>query len=171
MGGRRIQVKEHLSTEELRDRYRRAAHPAEKTHWQMLWLIAVGKTADEVAGATGYTVNWVREMVGRYNRGGPEAVLDRRRAHSGRPPLLSAAQEEALREAFEGPAPQGGLWSGPEVARWMSTLLGRDVAPQRGWDYLRKIGHRPLVPRPRHGDADSEAQEAFQARAPRARSP
>ncbi|HKP77090.1 MAG TPA: winged helix-turn-helix domain-containing protein [Longimicrobiaceae bacterium] len=167
----RIQVKPGLSTEELQQRYRKSAHPSEKTHWQVLWLVAEGKPAAEVAEATGYTINWVRELVGRYNRGGPEAVLDGRRHHSGRRPLLSAEQEKALAKALEGDAPQGGLWSGPEVARWMGEQLRRPVAPQRGWEYLRKAGQTPQVPRPRHGGADPEAQEAFQAGTPRARSP
>ncbi len=171
MGRRRISVEGHLSTEELQQQYRRSGHPSEKTHWQVLWLIAQGKRAEEVATATGYTANWVRELVARYNRGGPDAVLDRRRGHSGRRPLLSEDGERALREALGGDAPGGGLWSGPEVARWMSRRLGRSVPPQRGWEYLRKMGQTPQVPRPRHGDADPEAQEAFQAGAPRARGP
>ena len=168
---RRIRVKEHLGTEELQQRYRRAAHPSEKMHWQVLWLIADGKPTSDVAEMTGYTINWVRELVGRYNRSGPDALLDRRRGHSGRHRLLSQEQEEALREALGAEAPRGGLWSGPEVARWMSERLDTYVAPQRGWEYMRKVGHTPQVPRPRHGDADPEAQEAFQARSPRARSP
>ena len=167
----RIQVKPHLSTEELQQRYRKSAHPSEKMHWQVLWLVADGKRSDEVAAATGYTINWVRALVGRYNRGGPEAILDGRRDHAGRRPLLSREQEEALTKALEGDPPRGGLWSGPEVARWMSMQLGRPIAPQRGWEYLRKVGQTPQVPRPRHGDAEPEAQEAFQAGTPRARSP
>ena len=169
--GRRIRVEGDLSAEELQERYRKASHPAEKTHWQVLWLIAEGKSAAQVAEVTGYTLNWVRALVGRYNREGPEAARDGRRHHSGRRPLLSPEQLAELPAALEGPAPRGGLWSGPEVARWMSEKLGRPVRPQRGWEYLRRAGQTPQIPRPRHGDADAEAQEAFQARAPRARSP
>ena len=170
--GRRIRVAEQpLSKEELQDRYRRAQHSTEKMHWQVLWLIAEGKTSQEVAHVTGYSINWVRDLVGRYNAGGPEAVLDGRRGHSGRRPLLSQDQEKELQRALEGPAPRGGLWSGPEVARWMSKALVKSVPPQRGWEYMRKAGQTPQIPRPKHGDADPEAQEAFQERTPRARSP
>jgi transposase len=170
--GRRIRVAEkHLSTEELHTRHRGAHHATEKTHWQVLWLIAEGKTADEVAEVTGYTVNWVRELVSRYNQGGPKEVLDGRRGRSGRPALLSEEEGKELEEVLRGPAPGGGLWSGPEVARWMTRKLGKPVRPQRGWEYLRKAGQTAQVPRPGHGDADPEAQEAFQAGTPRARSP
>lgn len=170
--GRRIRVaEEHLSTEELHERYRSARHATEKMHWQVLWLIASGKPSEEVAEVTGYTINWVRELVGRYNRGGPEALLDGRRGHSGRQRLLSEEQQKELEQALGGAAPRGGLWSGPEVAHWMSKKLGKKVRPQRGWEYLRRAGQTPQIPRPKHGDADPEAQEAFQARTPRARSP
>src|SRR6202008_5023203 len=127
MGRRRISVEGHLSTEELQQRYRRSGHPSEKTHWQVLWLIAQGKGCEEGASATGYTMNWVGELVVRYNRGGPEAVLDGRRGHSGRRPLLSEDGERSLREALGGSAPGGGLWSGPEVGRWLSGQVGREL--------------------------------------------
>jgi transposase len=169
--GRRIRVEGNLSTGDLQQRYRSATHPAEKMHWQVLWLIAGGKTAEEVAEITTYTINWVRALVSRYNRGGAEAVLDGRRGHSGRRPLLAPEVTAELASALQGPAPGGGLWSGPCVAKWMSEKLEKPVRPQRGWEYMRIAGHTPQVPRPSHGESDPEAQEAFQAGTPRARSP
>lgn len=168
---RRISVEGHLSTEELQQRYRSATHAAEKMHWQVLWLVAKGDSAEEVAEVTTYTADWVRTLVRRYNRGGPEAVLDRRRGHSGRRPLLSPEQKAELPVALEGPAPRGGLWSGPEVARWMGEKLGKPVLPQRGWEYMRRAGQTPQIPRPSHKEGDPDAQEAFQEGTPRARSP
>ena len=169
---RRIQVTDHLSPEELHARYRTAKHPVEKTHWQVLWLIQQGKTSRAVAEATGYTPAWVRALVSRYNQGGPAVMEDGRRGRSGRRSLLSAEQQAELVKALEGPAPSGGLWSGPEVARWIGAKLGRKVPPQRGWIYLRRAGHTPQAPRPRHEEADPEAQRSFQGeRAARARSP
>ena len=35
-------------------------------------------------------------------------------------PLLSAAQQEELRQALAGPAPQGERWTSRSVALWMS---------------------------------------------------
>jgi transposase len=168
---RRIRVEGHLSTEELQQRYRSATHPAEKMHWQVLWLISKGESTEEVAEVTTYTADYVRTLVRRYNRGGPEAVLDGRRGHSGRRPLLSPEREAELPQVLKGPAPRGGLWSGPEVARWMSEQLGRTVRPQRGWEYMRRAGQTPQIPRPSHKEGDPEAQEAFQEGTPRARSP
>jgi DDE superfamily endonuclease/Winged helix-turn helix len=46
-------------------------------------------------------------------------------------------------------------------AAWMSELLGRKVSPQRGWEYLRGLAMRPLVPRPHHQETTWEEQEAW----------
>lgn len=78
-------------------------------------------------------------------------------------PLLNQEQQEALRQALAGPAPDGGLWNSPKVAAWIKEYTGREqVHPQRGWDYLRRLRHTPHVPRPRSEQADPAAQAAFQ---------
>lgn len=164
----RIRLASHLSTEELFTRYRQAKRASEKTHWQVLWLIDQGKPSLEAAEATGYSQKWVRRLVARYNAGGPDAMQDRRRENK-RERLLSEEQRSELSAALEGPAPRGGLWSGPEVARWMSEKLGRTVRPQRGWDYLRLADYTPQVPRPAHEKANPESQATFQGRPPQTR--
>lgn len=165
----RIRLAPHLSTEELFARYRLAKRTAEKTHWQVLWLLSQGKTSQQAAEVTGYSQKWVRRLVARYNAGGPEAMRDRRRENAGQRRLLTAEQQSELSAALEGPAPGGGFWSGPEVARWMSEKLARAVRPQRGWDYLRRADYSPQVPRPAHESANPELQASFQDRARQAR--
>ena len=70
------------------------------------------------------------------------------------------AAGRAGRAARRRRAVDGGLWTGPKVAAWMATRLGRKVWPQRGWDYLRRLGHSPQVPRPRHAKAASPEEQA-----------
>ncbi len=56
------------------------------------------------------------------------------------------------------------MWSGPkEVARWMEEKTGSErVHAQRGWEYLRKAGMSPQVPRPSSAKgADAKEREAF----------
>jgi hypothetical protein len=69
-----------------------------------------------------------------------------------------------LDQALAGPAPDGGLSTGPKVARWMSDKLGRSVRAVRGWELLQQLGYCSYVPRPRHAKADPEAQERFKKR-------
>ena len=54
-------------------------------------------------------------------------------------------------QALEGDPPEGGKWSGPKVAVWISKVLGRTVAPQRGWEYLRELEYKIKVPHPTPG--------------------
>lgn len=158
---RRIHLASHLSTDELEQRYRQARDATERGWWQMLWLIARGHTAKEVAASTGYSAYWVGQLVRRYNTDGPTGMVNRRHAAHGVPTLLSSAQLEELRQALAGPPPEGEQWTGRTVANWMAQRLGRRVPRQRGWAYLRRVGARLRAPRPRHVAANAAEQEAF----------
>lgn len=152
----------HLSTAELGQRYRAARCPLERSHLQIVWLLSQGRSEREVAAVTGYGQGWITEIVRRYNAEGASGLGDRRARNTGARPLLSQEDEAALRDALAEPPADGGLWTGPKVAAWMSARLGRKIWPQRGWDYLRKLGYSSQVPRPRHAKAASAAeQEAF----------
>jgi transposase len=150
-------IASHLTVDELFERYRGATNVVEKTHWQVLWWRAQGRRTGEVAALTGYRPDWIRRIVRAYNADGPDAVGDGRTGNGSEPMLGHALQEELL-SLLMGPAPDGGLWSGPKAAKWMSEKLGRPVRPQRGWDYLRRLGLSTQSPRPRHVEA---AQEEF----------
>lgn len=160
----------HLTVAELEQRYRHAGDPVARSQWQMLWLLADGMATAEVARVTGYTVRWVQEVARRY-RGGPEVIGDRRHGNPGAPPLLDAAQQERLRAALAGPAPDGGLWTCRQVAVWIAEAIGRPVDPTRGWEWMRRLGFTPQRPRPRETRADRDAQEAFKKGGSRPRSP
>lgn len=153
-------VAPHLSVDELFERYRKSSDGVAKSHWQILWWRAQGRGTSEIARLTGYRRDWIRRIVRRYNAEGPESVVDRR-AENGSSPMLDEQGQEDLLSALMGPAPDGGLWNSVKVARWMSERMGRPVRKQRGWDYLRRVGMTPQRPRPRHLEADPEAQAAF----------
>lgn len=159
----RTELKAHLSCEELRARYRSTKDPIERARFQALWLLASGQSREEVARLMGYTAEWVRRIVVRYNASGPQGMSDGRHQNRGHVPLLSVQQCAELERLLEGSAADGTPWSGPKVAHWMSEQVGRHVAPQRGWDYLRRLGQTPQRPRPQHQGADPEAQSCFQA--------
>ncbi len=166
---RKLVIPVHLPVADLERRYRRARDPVARSHWQIVWLLARGEPPAAVARATGYTENWVREVAKRYREGGPDALGDRRHANPGAAPLLTREQQEELRAALSGPAPDGGLWTCRAVAAWMAARIGRPVGEVRGWEYLRRLGFSPQRPRPREQRANPEAQAAFKrgASAPR----
>src|SRR3954463_6875864 len=150
----------HLSPAELGQRYRAARSPVERSHLQIVWLLSRGRSEREVAQVTGYGRRWVGEVARRYDEGGPDGLGDRRRGNAGARPLLGAEDEAALRVALAEPPADGGLWTGPKVATWMAARLGRKVWPQRGWDYLKRLGYSAQRPRPRHAKAASPEEQA-----------
>jgi transposase len=163
---RLIKLAPHLSLAEMAARHDSAPDPVTREHGRILYWLASGTQAARVARRTGYSPQWVGLLARRYNRDGPAAVGDQRRHNRGAAPLLTPEQRAALAAALEGPAPDGGLWSGAQVAAWMSAQLGRAIRPQRGWDYLRRCDFTPHRPRPHHTQADAAAQAAFPKASP-----
>lgn len=158
---RLLTVTAHLPVEDLEHRYRACHDPVERSPWQMVWLVACGHRVPEVARLTGYSVKWVRAIIGRYNTDGPAGVTDRRQANPGGKPLLSPALREELRAVLADPPADGGLWTARKVAAWMAARLGRPVGEPRGWEAMRSLGFTPQRPRPTATRADPAAQAAF----------
>ncbi len=164
---RRLTLTDHLGLAEIEQQYRTARDPVARSQWHILWLLAQGRPTAAVAAATGYSATWIYEIVRRYNTDGPAGVGDRRRRNPGAAPLLTGAQQAELRAALDAPTGDGGLWTSGKVAAWIAAKPGRPVGVQRGWEYLRRLGLTPQVPRPRHVGADPAAQAAFKKGASR----
>lgn len=158
---RYLTVAPHLPLDELERRYRTCQDAVERSHWHMVWLVAGGHRVPEVATLAGYSINWVRTIIGRYNADGPAGLTDRRHANPGQPPLLTPALRADLRAALGAPPPDGGLWTSRKVATWMADRLGRPVGEVRGWEAMRALGFTPQRPRPTATRADPAAQDAF----------
>ena len=151
----------------MHQRYRAAHEPHERTWWQIIWLLARGQTATTIAESTGYTASWIGQIAKRYNTEGPDGMVNRQHTTSWRAPrMLSAEQQEELRHALAGNAPDGSKkWTCQAVADWMAAKLGRPVQVQRGWDYLQRLKQSRQTPRPRHALADAEQQAECKKRA------
>ena len=139
---RRIRLEPHLAADELERRYRGAHDPVARSRWQMLWLLAQGHTATQIAAVTGYSAYWIGQIARRYNQQGPAGVEDRRHVLPGRARLLSAEQQAELQQALDGPAPHGEEWTGRTVAAWMAERLGRPVWADVGRAYLYRLDYR-----------------------------
>jgi hypothetical protein len=62
---RRIHLAPHLTTDEVERRYRRAHDPVERSRWQMLWLLAQGHSATQIATVTGYSAFCIGQIARR----------------------------------------------------------------------------------------------------------
>jgi transposase len=146
-----IKLQAHLSSEELENRYRKARDPVLRSHYQILWLISLGKSTTEVMEVTGYSRGWIQQIARRYNSDGADALGDRRHRNPGATDraLLSAQQREELQEALRRPPEDGGMWNSRKVGEWIELSIGRELSSkkQRGWEYLKRMGQSPKVPR------------------------
>jgi transposase len=157
----KVHLAPHLSTEELGRRYKAASDGIERSHLQIIWLLSQGHAAKSVAAVTGYSRSRVSEITWRYNDHGIAGLGDRRHDNPGAAPLLDQAGQEQLRRVVSEPPPDGGLWTGKKVARWMAGYLGRLVSPQRGVESLRRFDLTRQIPRPCNPDQSLYEQAMF----------
>ncbi|MGO9808782.1 MAG: helix-turn-helix domain-containing protein [Rhodomicrobium sp.] len=150
-------IASHLSAADLEARYKTAANPAAKSHFHAVWLLSLGYTAAEVAKLLSFSVRWVRLLVKRYNEQGPDSLGDRRQGNGAAPAILTLEALSSLKERLKTPPGDGGLWTGPKVARWLAQFHGlKSVHGQRGWDALVAVEYSIQKPRPRHPKAAGE---------------
>ena len=147
---KRITIVPHLSTDELGQRYRQSQAPIERSHYQIIWLLAQGKRTEEVVEATGYSRSWIYELVRDYNHNGPSCLGDGRRDNPGATPLLNDEQQAILLQALREPAPDGGLWNGRKVADYLSELLDKPISRQQGWVYRVNLSFARFILRIAH---------------------
>jgi transposase len=83
---KRIEIAAHLSLEQLEQYYRQAKDAVERSHYQIIWLLAQGKRTEEVAELTRYSRSWIYELVWGYNRIGPDSLGDKRHQNPGAQP-------------------------------------------------------------------------------------
>ncbi len=156
-------VADHLSVSALEQQYRSCTDVTAARHVQTIWLLAKGHEIAAVSATVSYVRRWVERLLARYNAGGPQALGDLRCRNGTSPTLLKPDLLDKLKDRLREPPPDGGLWTGPKVARWMAGELGlAAVLPQRGWEALKAIGWSVQKPRPRHpAAATPEEREAF----------
>ena len=164
--------KARLSSFELEARYEAAADPVAKSHFHALWLLSSGYEVDEVAELLSFTPRWVRSLSKRYKEEGPEALGDQRIHNGTKPTILTPEALAGLKERIKTPPDNGGLWTGPKIARWLAKFHGlKSVHDQRGWDALVAIGYSIQQPRPRHPAAATEEDRATLKKNSRPRRP
>lgn len=159
---KRIELKPHLTTEELRKRYQTCQKSQEKVRWRALYLISNGMIGAEAAKKVGRASSWITSLARRYNENGASAVARQRIEKVSHLASLDAELGEELRKALQGKAPDQGLWTGVKVARWIAQRTGKEVHRVTGWRTLERLGFSLQTPRPQNRQrASLEEQTQF----------
>ena len=170
MSRRRLPITPHLPPEQIARRYRSCRQGIEKTHWQVLWLMTRPEeplTPAQAAHQVGLTAGRVRTLSKRWNAEGPVGLADRRALTDGGHPELTPEQQATLYEVLQRPPPDGGLWTGAKVVAYVHDRRGVTVGKPTGWKWLRRLGFTLQVPRPRHPEAASPAEQRVWKSRPR----
>jgi transposase len=148
---RRLPFIHHWNEPLIRRAYLSGRHPVAKGRWHAIWLLARADcprspaAADQLVGLSDVAA---RARLRRWNRLGPEGLAGRRRGN-GRAARLGARRWAARARAGARRPPDGGLWTGPKVARYVLARWGVRGGPGTGWRWLRRLGFTLQVPRPR----------------------
>jgi transposase len=157
---KRLPVVAHLPADEVGVRYRSCSDAREKTRWHLVWLLLRDETLScaRAGPLVGLSDVHARTLLERWNARGPDGLADRRRANTS-PGKLTPDRQAEVYDALQKESPDGGLWSGPKLARYVRDRWGVEVCPETGWRWLRKLGFRLVVPRPRHPRAASPDEQ------------
>jgi transposase len=156
----------HFSSNELKSKYRTCRDSVEARRWHLLWKISRNWTIKNAALAVGLNYQYAFKILKKYNKLGEEGVRNLKkksgRHRRGKNPLLNPEQFQALIIQLKTRPPDGGIWTGAKVARWIEKVTGIEkVWEQRGWDYLKKCKYSWQKPRPKHRKGNPIEQEAF----------
>jgi len=138
----KVKLANHLTLDEIKACYQQASDRVEARRWHLLQLVAQQWSIKKAAEIVGLSYDYAKEIIRRYNRDGPAGLQNRNRDRPTPPPrsLLTREQQEELRQLLQHPAPNGGPWTGAQVAEWIARKTQRPhVWPQRGWEYLRRL--------------------------------
>lgn len=171
MGGKRIEVLPHKTVDEVVQIMNACSNVTEFRNWQIISL-AIDKelnlSLNKIAETLRITYDWVRKVIHRYNEDPENGLKDKRKETKGQPPLLSEKEQEELFAVLQKKAPDGGLWSGPKVNKWIEKKTGKKTGHSTGWTYLQKLGFALIKPRPCNKQAATkEEQEEFKKKSQR----
>lgn len=158
-----LSIRTDLSAGELRALARRQKDPRAAARMYAIAHALEGKSRAEAARLAGMERQALHDAVVRYNAEGLTGLHDRPKGHAR--PVLSDEESAKLKQiVLAGPdlARHGRTeWTLPSLAEEIAHLWGKRLHPASLSRVLRRLGLSKQKTRPRHPQANTEAQEAF----------
>ena len=158
-----LEIRTDLSAAELRTLARREKNPRAASRMYAVAHALEGLSRAEAARLAGMERQALHDAVVRYNAEGLAGLHDRPKGR--RRPVLDEAEGAALKQlVLAGPdlARHGRTeWTLPSLAEEIARLWGKSLHPASLSRVLRRLGLSKQKARPRHPQANPEAQEAF----------
>jgi len=161
MGHRMTRAASHLSVDEVKERMNTETRPWVREHWWIIYNALVApRKAEEIALHTGVSAKTVHRVISTYNRMGPTA-LETPGKGGRRHEYLRLPEEKAFLAPFFAQAESGEIATVTQIQRAFEAKVGHEVDDSTIYRLLARHGWRKLMPRPRHPQADLQAQEQF----------
>lgn len=157
-----MHVEDRHGLDELRRETRAQKDGRMRIRLQAIILARQGRTAEEIASALNASRRPVQEWVRRYNQSGVEGL--RHRPGQGRREKLSVEERDRLCARIEAaPRKEDEVCTlrGKDIRRILHKEFGKLYHLNGVYALLHRLGYSCLMPRPKHRQADLEAQEAF----------
>lgn len=158
-----LEIRTDRNAGELRALARRERDPRAASRMYAIAHALEGLSRAEAARLAGMERQALHDAVVRYNGEGLAGLHDRPKGHAR--PALSDEESAALKQlVLAGPdlARHGRTeWTLPALAEEIAHLWGKRLHPASLSRVLRRLGLSKQKTRPRHAQADAEAQQAF----------
>ena len=119
-----------------------------------LELRAAGKSAEEVASATGFHAAYISQLTAKYRTGGIEAISGNH--YGGNHRNMAVEEEAALLEPYREKAEQGQIVEVSEIKASYEQAAGQTIGVSQIYYVLHRNGWRKVMPRSKHPKKASE---------------
>ena len=119
-----------------------------------LELRAAGKSAEEVASATGFHAAYISQLTAKYRTGGIEAISGNH--YGGNRRNMTMEEEAALLKPFEEKAEKGQIVEVSEIKARYVQAVGHSIGGSQIYYVLRRHAWRKVMPRSEHPKKASE---------------
>jgi transposase len=151
----------HVSIEEVKQRQKTDPRPWCRQRWLIIYNALIEpRKAEEIAKHCGVSKATVHQVISSYNRFGVEGVETAGKGGR-RHEYLSLEEEQRFLAPFFERAQTGEIATATEIQRAFEARVGHSVDDSTIYRLLTRHGWRKLMPRPRHPQASTEAQEQF----------
>jgi transposase len=161
MMGNITRAANHLTVEQVKEHLKEAKEARQLQRWLIVYTALVApRKAAEMAASLGVSISLVQKVISLYNRGGAHALEIKGcggRYHE----YLTKEEERAFLATFFEQAERGELATTKEIQLAYEARVGHKVHETTIYRLLDRGGWRKLMPRPRHPQADPQAQEQF----------
>ena len=159
---RTLQLINHLTDAELKEKLSTFSGKPEFSRWQILYMVQVGKihSAAVISPLVSLSKPSIYKIIEQYNKLGVAGVSYTPRGGRRRS-LLSIPEEEEVFRSIEGKAVKGLIKTANDIRVLIESKVGQAVSDDYLWDLLNRNGWKKKMPRPHHPKRSIAQQQEF----------